>query len=154
MITNPNKEYIRDLQNNVINEYSKYMYYMVALAVAAIAYSVHLSLDLKFEYRQIPLGLAVAFWGFSVYCGLGYINSTIVSMKEHARKLEYLGSNIPQTIDQNHLQTLQGFMTASQNKSNKMYRWNERWFYLGLFLFLIWWVWKIYSNSYPVISAG
>jgi hypothetical protein len=48
---------------------SKYTCFILAVAAAAVAYSVKLTESSVLSDSMIPLGLATLFWGVSFYCG-------------------------------------------------------------------------------------
>lgn len=48
----------------------KFVYYVLALSVACLAFSVNLSKDVKIEWSQIPLGIAAVCWSLSALIGL------------------------------------------------------------------------------------
>jgi len=47
----------------------KYDYFLMALAGAAIAFSIQQTANTTLSWPQIFLGTAVIFWGFSVFAG-------------------------------------------------------------------------------------
>jgi len=67
-----NKEKLIDLHRN---QQEKYMYYIIALAVACLAFAVHTSIGLKLDNKMIPLGISIILWLVSVYSGLVFLKS-------------------------------------------------------------------------------
>jgi hypothetical protein len=58
----------------------KYVYFLLAVAAAAVAYAMKLTSTSRLSYSMIPLGISVLFWGISFYCGcknIGYVLSTL-----------------------------------------------------------------------------
>jgi len=73
-----------NIQQEIVNQFrqqqEKYIYYLVALSVAAIAFSVHNTLGEPIKWSQLPLGLSVVLWGISIYCGLTSLQYFIGSL--------------------------------------------------------------------------
>lgn len=146
-MANPNKEQIVVMTEHILNEQSKFMYYMIALAVTSIGYSVHISMDLKFVYMQIPLALAIICWGFSVYSGLTYLSEINALAKQNIRHLQIKGERTSHYISEEE-DKLITIIETTITRIISLYHWNKRWFYSGLFFFVVWWGLRIYSNSY------
>jgi hypothetical protein len=70
----------KEIQKQFRQQQEKYTYYVIALCVAAIGFSVHKTIGLPLKWIQIPLGVAVLFWGISIYCGLNFIRYTISTL--------------------------------------------------------------------------
>ena len=67
------EELQKEIQKQHREKISKYTYYQIALAVAAIGFSINLAINLKLNYTQIPLGLAVICWAISIIFGFRFI---------------------------------------------------------------------------------
>jgi hypothetical protein len=53
----------------------KYTHFLLATTAAAIAFSVQKTNGIGVSWSQIPLGLAVASWGYSFWCGCNRLTS-------------------------------------------------------------------------------
>lgn len=72
----------KEIQKQFRQQQEKYTYYVIALCVAAIGFSVHKTIGLPLKWIQIPLGVAVLFWGISIYCGLNFIRYTMHALRQ------------------------------------------------------------------------
>ena len=66
-------EELKQEKNKINQEYrssqEKYRYYLIGLSVAAIGYSVNLTLNKQLDYFQIPLAISIILWGWSMING-------------------------------------------------------------------------------------
>ena len=67
---------MNEIQFNIQKEFrekqEKYVYYLIALSVSAIGFSVYKTENQSLAYSQIPLALAVLSWSISIFCGLKF----------------------------------------------------------------------------------
>ena len=74
-------------QNEIIQNYSqkqeKYVYYLIALCVTAIGFSVQLTTGTELNYFHIPLGLALI---FLVRCYFLWLKVSSIFFKHHLFK--------------------------------------------------------------------
>ena len=70
----------------------KFVFYLIALNVAAIGFAVFLTLDKPLVITQIPLGLAVISWGLSIWCGTNYLKKLIDSKSINFEMLKLEGN--------------------------------------------------------------
>ena len=70
-----------EIQNQFRNQQEKYTYYLIGLCVAAIGYSVNMTIGQELHYSQIPLGIALLCWGISCYCGLEVVGIGINGLR-------------------------------------------------------------------------
>jgi hypothetical protein len=68
----------KEIQSQFRQQQQKYTYYIIALCVTAIGFSIHITLGQALNYSQIPLALAVISWGISVYCGFRFITYGLI----------------------------------------------------------------------------
>ena len=116
----------------------KYVYYLVALTVAAIAYSIDITKDDRLSIETIFILLAIISWGFSFFFGSRYIIESIklikMNMEHFTKKPEEKAA---------HYELLVA-------KSNKTGDFNTRqlWsFGIGIVFFVMWYVFHLYNNS-------
>ena len=61
------------LHKELREKQEKYAYYIIALCVTAIGFSVIRTTGQPLKLIQIPVALAVLCWAVSIYCGLNFI---------------------------------------------------------------------------------
>jgi hypothetical protein len=128
----------------------KFVYYLIALSVTSIGFSVYKTIGLELKFIQIPLGIAVLSWGLSIFCGLTflkYLMSTLYSNIEYFNILqgnnEEVGNN-PKLI---HAASKGVHMAMSSNskRAGYFFNWQHYLFYLGIISFIIWHLLEMYS---------
>ena len=72
---------MNEIQFNIQQEFrekqEKYVYYLIAISVSAIGFSVYKTENQSLTYSQIPLALAVLSWSISIFCGLKFLKYVI-----------------------------------------------------------------------------
>jgi hypothetical protein len=66
-------EQLRDVRERGLE---RYRYFLLATAVAAIAFAVRETSTAPVKWSQVPLAAAVGFWGYSFWCGCYNIRKT------------------------------------------------------------------------------
>lgn len=133
-----NDELHKEVRAAYREQHHKYTYYIIALCVAAIAFSVHQTMGLKMKLTQIPLGAAIVCWIFSIYQGLTYLQGVItlladnILLFETLKHLQYPMST--QEVSKLFLDTL-GPLTKKNEKRPKLQVYS---FYLGAMFFIAW----------------
>lgn len=137
-----------DLVKIFREQQQKYCYYVIALCVAAIGFSVHKTMGLSISKSQIPLGIAVLSWGFSVWCGLRYLglmtaslftNIGLVDVQEG--KSEITGRD-PAKIKIG-VETLTRSLDETSNKTMRLASWQDKLFFIGIICFVGWRIWEM-----------
>lgn len=144
---------MNDIQFNVQQEFrekqQKYVYYLVALSVSAIGFSIYKTDNHSLNYSQIPLGLAVLSWSGSIFCGLKFLKFVISNLYANNSYFEIkngthpdIGNN-PERIKAG----INGFKEAM--KINKItmkiyFKFQGYFFYLGILLFIVWHIIEMY----------
>jgi hypothetical protein len=135
-----NEERIERLifQNKGLAE--KYVYYLLAVDAACVAFAIDQSKSLTLTEVQIPLGLAVYFWGASFIYGLiqiqkfeRYITLNVIQLKLAVKK-SYM--NQEQFRELNSLDDKLGSYRYKQNLL----------FALGILSFIVWSVLRMHHN--------
>lgn len=119
----------------------KYVYYLLAVDAACVAFAIDQSKSLTLVKTQIPLGFAICFWGASFIYGLNQL-----------QKLErYITLNIIKlklAIKQAHLTVEQHQELYSLDATIENYRLKQNWlFAFGVFSFVIWSVIRMHFNK-------
>lgn len=133
-----NDELHKEARESYRAQHIKYTYYIIALSVAAIAFSVHQTFELKLKITQIPLGLAMFCWIFSIYYGLSFLQGNLklladnILLFETLKQLPYTMEN--QEVSKLFLETL-GPLSKKNEKKPKIQLYS---FYIGTIFFIIW----------------
>ena len=124
-----------ELTKNFWSQQEKYNYYMIALCVASLGYSVNLTKDLALSNEMTPLGIAVFAWLISIYSGLTLINNLISYSYVNVQMLEKFEQS-KYTLDD-----IQPYLTRLlqiQKNTARLGRIRSISFYLGMLSFLVW----------------
>jgi len=136
-----------DNRNSIVDKHNekrqKYVYYVLALAAASIAFAVNITINQKLNNTMIVLGLAVLSWMISIYSGLKslrydmeYDVMNVNLLDAISGKHKDLGTH-PQKIAIG-VDVIGGAMNATNTKItsfNKLQNWS---LYIGTVLFIIW----------------
>lgn len=142
----------REIQRQFRQQQEKYVYYLIALSVTAIGFSVYKTTGLKLMWIQLPLGISVACWGISVFCGLRFLKNIISSLYANNAYFDVM-QGLDTDIGNNPLKmkvAIEGIgqaIEAIEKRTSKYFIWQERLFYSGIFLFIIWHVLEMYQAT-------
>ena len=118
----------------------KFVFYIIALNVAAIGFAVYLTLDKPLVLTQIPLGIAVVSWGLSIWFGTSYLKKLIESKSINFEMLKLEGNRT--LINQNdYAAKSNDLMEEDQQihiKIIQYLKYHEIFFYAGIICFLAW----------------
>jgi len=139
MATEEEKEIFQTLQDSQ----RRYTYFLLAAAGTAVGFSLTQTSSSALSWYQVPLALALLFWGLSFYLGcknLGYVNSTLYANAEMLR----IQSGIHPKVG-NHPQMVQaaseGIMNAIEsnaNMANQLGHWQFRTLIMGSIAYIVW----------------
>ena len=137
------KEVQFQIQTQFREHQQKLVYYIIALAVSAIAFSVYQTTDQALSFYQIPLAIAITFWALSIYCGLKFNKYIISGLHNNSKYIDIIkGNDIDIGNDPVKIKTnIKAFKIAikiNQKRTKWLFRGLNYFFYLGLILFLIW----------------
>ena len=143
-------------------EQSKYAYYIVALCVAAIGFSINQTMGRVLHYELWPLGLSVLLFGISVWSGLKFIRYIIsgIAFEIDVKEIS-LGSNekykritlalgIDPQSNQAKAITHDALSESARIKTDWMSFWYKLQaitFYIGIITFLSWRIHEMYLLS-------
>lgn len=148
------KEERLELHRYLSQSRQKFVYYLIALCVAAIGFSVHQTSGDILRLTHIPLGIAIVLWGISVYTGLRSLEWVMATVKANAKYLEVQegvspeSGNHPEKV-QIILSELMRIMKVNVSKEGKLGLFQKYSFYFGVVFFLIWHVIEMYTISLP-----
>ncbi|MFM9985555.1 MAG: hypothetical protein ACKVOK_10015 [Flavobacteriales bacterium] len=145
-----NSESNKELAQHVRNLQEKFAYYIIGLDVAAIGFAIHQTVNQPLNYSQIPVGVAVICWSFSIWSGLSLLITTIESYKANINYIETgKGRNIMVGNDPNRIALARSIfyekMVKSAEKGLPLFKRMNILFKLGVMLFIIWHVWEMYN---------
>lgn len=140
---------INDLNKKFIDRQEKFIYYVVALSVACIGFSVYHTIGKPLVMTQIPLGVAILSWSISIFFGLQFLklsNSLIIddveSLHLDSGQHSYAGR------DPAKIRIGKEFFDAERIKTGKIlvrrFYFLEWGFYLGVLSFVAWHVLEMY----------
>jgi len=66
-----------EIQREHILQLQKFIYYLIALSVTAIGFSIINTKGETLKYIQIPLLISIISWSISIYLGLSFLSSSI-----------------------------------------------------------------------------
>lgn len=136
-------------RETIINRFGqqqeKYVYYLIALSVTAIGFSIINTNDQQLTYSQIPLAFAILFWGYSIYSGLNFLQYIIGSLSVNKSYLDILNSDDPKK-DEKAKNILEGLEKVSQ-KTKKLIKFQNYFFYSGILSYLIWHIIEMYKRT-------
>lgn len=146
------EELQKELRQQFRQQQEKYVYYVIALCVTAVAFSIHETMDKSLTWSQIPLAIAILLWCMSTFCGLRFIAYVISTLSANNAYFEILqgkdekiGSH-PQKIEA----ASRGVKKAMQLNSETAFKfgtWQNRGFYFGSIAFISWHILEMYKKT-------
>jgi hypothetical protein len=137
--TEDQKELVRQFRQ----QQEKYVYYIIALCVTAIGFSVIKTSGQSIKWEHIPIGLAVLSWAISIFCGLRFVAFTTSNLYANKVYFDVIQGLHPEAG--NHPQMIaaaaSGVWKAMESNSiigGKYFKWQSRLFYFGIISFLVW----------------
>ncbi|MFA5782142.1 MAG: hypothetical protein WC868_07725 [Bacteroidales bacterium] len=145
----------KEIQKQFRQQQEKYTYYIIALCVAAIGFSVHKTIGLPLKWVQIPLGIAVLSWGTSIYCGLKFISYIISTLYANNVYLDIIQGRDPdiRTHPQKIEAATKGIKQAMESnveRASSFSKWQDRLFIIGFIAFLVWHILEMYKNTISI----
>lgn len=138
-----------EIQKQFREQQSKYIYYLIALSVAAIAYTIDKTTGDKVDVKLIPAGIAILCWGISVFSGFKFIEGFISSLSLDNDLFELKKGNSViaglNPLKQNIVREEIFRIINKKQKCASVYGNLIVWcFFLGIIFFIIWHIWKLY----------
>lgn len=131
---------------------SKYAYFLLTAASAAIAFFVTQTKGAYLMWSQIPLGLAVVLWAVSFYFGcrhLAYVSSNLYANCElfsiQAGQHPRVGSN-PSMVEAAARGLLEA-MESNSDHANRFAHWQFRLLVAGGVLYVAWHILEMYLRT-------
>jgi hypothetical protein len=127
----------------------KYIYFLLAAAGGSIGLAVSQTQNAHLAWSQLPLGVAIGWWGLSFFFGcrhIAYINSTLYANAEllrvQAGEHPEAGSH-PQIIQAASIGILKA-MESNSERANRLHHWQFRSLILGGVFFVVWHIVEMY----------
>lgn len=133
----------RQIHNQLRSAQDKYVYFLLAVAASAIAFTAQITKDSVFSNALIPLGVAVIFWSLSFYCGCRNIQYTNSNMFANFELLKVEAGEHPEVLqNQQYIQLASdGIRQAMESNSGILSSygfWQFRFLVLGSVSFIVW----------------
>jgi hypothetical protein len=127
----------------------KYAYYVIGITIAAIGFSINLTLNQSLKISQIPLGIAILFWGMSAFLGLRFITTLIGFLYVRngflniIQGIDPISGSHPEKIKIG-IEVLTKIMEDHSKKAARKATWQMNCFFIGIFFFVAWRVLEMY----------
>ena len=121
----------------------KYVYYIIALAVASIGFTINITLGYKISYQGIPLAIAILSWMISIYSGLRnraasnrftFLNIELLEVQSGESKI---AGNNPSAI-KHGVDIIKNHLDKVNEDTKSFGRLQLHSFYAGVISFVIW----------------
>lgn len=134
----------KEIQLQTREHQTKFVYYILALNVAAIGFTVHQTFNQKLEFYYILLGGSLLFWTSCIICGFQFLQVLIKGLISNSDYFSFIK-------DYSHLDDIaKEILIEKVDKYNKKSKWyfkyQQVFFYLGVALFLIWHISRMTYN--------
>jgi hypothetical protein len=122
----------------------KFVYYLGALCVAAIGFSINQTINESLNYFHVFVGIAVTCWSISILCGFQYIK---VVLQVSARNIQHFQElNDPKSTPKTSKEALSDISKELDQSAVRNFNWQQRLFYLGLVTFVTWHILRMSAN--------
>jgi hypothetical protein len=142
----------KELRDAFRQQQERFVYYVIALSVTAIGFSIYKTTGQSLKWSQIPLGLSVLTWGLSIYYGLSFLKYSISTLFSNNTYLNIQKGQEPWVgTDQEKikmaLKELKAVMNDNIKTAEKFSARQQRLFYFGVASFIIWHVIEMYFTT-------
>jgi hypothetical protein len=136
-----------ELAQQRTTQQGKLVYYLIALSVAAIGFSVTQTINDHLSYSHIIVGISVLCWSGSVFCGLQFIKVLIRTGAINIRYLREQEGRKEKNTDYRESEIRYRKEIEEVNKrSEPAFNWQHYLFYLGLASFIAWHIIRMSQN--------
>lgn len=134
-----------------IQKQEKYIYYILALNVAAIGFSITQIIDLKATCSLIPVGLAMILWSMSFFLGIQFILKSLSTIFENINTLDFDNPNHPKFLNREDSTlivnlVLEKISEESSEKAGKYFKNQLFCFYAGSISMIVWVFLNVFQN--------
>ncbi|QQU02358.1 hypothetical protein [Myroides odoratus] len=132
-----------NIQKEFREKQEKYVYYLIALSVSAIGFSIYKTNNQSLNIFQIPLAVAVVCWSISIFCGLKFTKYVISSLYANSSyfdiiKGEYPDINNNQEMIKIAIEAFKKAMNTNSLAMKRYFSWQGYLFYAGIIFFIVW----------------
>lgn len=131
----------------------KFIYYLIALCVTSIGYSVYRTIGVGLNYSQIVLLFSIVSWSISIFYGLKFLKISIEVLYKNNmwydvrnKRLQELKDATDETIEQ-VANKLQEHINNRVENNSKHIKYQENLFYVGMVFFIIWHILEMYLKT-------
>lgn len=140
------------IQQEFRDKQEKYVYYLIALSVSAVGFSIYKTESHRLTCSLFPLGLAVLSWSISIFCGLKFLKYTISNLYANNMYYEIIEGKHPDIGNNpDYIKAgVAGFKEASEINIKTMeiyFKIQGYLFYIGILLFIVWHIIEMYLKS-------
>lgn len=134
------------MKKEILDHQFKYVYYIIALSVGAIAFSVYQTRGEVLNVFHSFLGLAVLCWALGINSGFRFIKQNIKALS-----LNYNLTEIENTGEDNDLvlNNIKEDIKLYYQRGSGSFFWLESYFYFGILFFL---GWHLFNMAFPRIA--
>ncbi len=142
----------KELRDNFRQQQERYVYYIIALSVTAIGFSIYTTTGKSLRWSQVPLGISVLAWGLSIYFGLTFLKYVISTLFANNTYFDIIKGQFPEVgSDPERIKgATKGIKTVINSNvrtAEKLFAWQQRLFYIGVVSFIIWHVTEMYLTT-------
>ncbi len=141
-----------EIQNEFRQQQIRLKYYIIALCVTSIGFSIYNTIGAKLQLTQIPLAIAVFSWGISIFLGFRFLNYSLSILYANNALFDVFNGLHPKVGNnpQNMQAASAGINEAineNGERANKLSIWQERLFYFGIIMYLTWHIIEMYCRT-------
>ena len=141
------------LFRSLTDENSKYTYFLLAAAGAAIGFAITQTRGAGISIWMLPLAAAVLSWAVSFFCGCRHLQERQSLLFEnheflHLQDGQYPGiPAYPQLVD-----SIRQDMEERRRKTGRWGAWQFRFLVAGAVFYVAWHVIEMYLRTFPAVS--
>ncbi len=142
---------LKEIRLQFRQQQEKFVYYIIALSVAAIGFSIIATKNQALSCSHIFVALAILSWAFSVFFGFRFIKLTISTLFSNHVYIQILNGSNPEVGNNINLikaasEGVKIAMDSNSRSANKSLTIQEILFYLGIVFYLVWHVIEMFKN--------
>ncbi|WP_298248399.1 hypothetical protein [uncultured Christiangramia sp.] len=140
----------KEVENLFRQRQEKLTYYIIALTVTSIGFSIYNTNNVPLSYTQIPLAIAIGCWGFSVFCGIQFLKYILSNLFAESSYYDIIAGHHPELGNdpekiKNAIIGLTKATKINAERGQNYSKWHYRLFYSGIILFLLWHIIEMYK---------
>jgi hypothetical protein len=133
----------KEIQKQFRQQQEKYVYYVLALCVASIGFTVNQTIGQSLSWYKLPAGIAILCWSYSIYSGLYFLRYVISTLFANDTYLSITEGSYPEIGTNKQMQKVaaKGAKQAMDSNSDKAMKLSKRQnalFFIGMTSFITW----------------